>query len=159
MVYPVLGVILLYTSLTAYRYLVEEKNERFLHSTFSSYLSPELINEMVTSKTMPELGGEARIMTAYFTDIQNFSVFSEKLTAHQLVELLNEYLSAMTEILLEQKATLDKYEGDAIIAFFGAPVHIPDHTLRACRTAINMQAELNVLRKRWRTEKMQPGTP
>lgn len=160
MVYPVFGaILLLYSSLTAYRYLVEEKSKRFLHSTFSSYLSPELIHEMVTSKTMPELGGEARIMTAYFTDIQNFSVFSEKLTAPQLVELLNELLSSMTEILLEQKATLDKYEGDAIIAFLGAPVHIPDHPLRACRTAINMQAELNELRKKWSTEKLQPGAP
>jgi adenylate cyclase len=159
MVYPVFGAILLYTSITAYHYLVEEKNERFLHSTFSSYLSPELINDMISSKTMPELGGEARVMTAYFTDIQNFSVFSEKLSAPQLVELLNEYLSSMTEILLEQKATLDKYEGDAIIAFLGAPVLIPDHPLRACRIAINMQAELNELRKKWRVEKLLADEP
>jgi adenylate cyclase len=114
---------------------------------------------MVSSKTVPELGGEARIISAYFSDIQDFSVFSEKLTAPQLVELLNEYLAAMTDILLEQKGTLDKYEGDAIIAFLGAPMNIPDHPLRACKVAVDMQGELIDLRKKWRSEKQQPGEP
>jgi len=157
MVYPLLTIVLTYISLTAYRYLVEEKSKRFLHSTFSSYLSPELIKEMVASNTMPELGGEARMLTAYFTDIQGFSVFSEKLTAHQLVELLNEYLSAMTDIIIRERGTLDKYEGDAIIAFFGAPMHIPDHPLRACRVAVTMQSTLLNLREKWRAEKLLPG--
>jgi adenylate cyclase len=159
MVMPLLTLFLVYTSLTAYHYLVEERNKRFLHSTFSSYLSPELINDMVTSETMPELGGEARIITAYFTDIQRFSVFSEKLTANQLVELLNEYLSAMTDILISERGTLDKYEGDAIIAFLGAPMVIPDHTLRACRVAIDMQGELRELREKWKEEKQLPDEP
>jgi len=159
MVYPVIGIILLYASLTTYHFLVEERNKRFLHSTFSSYLSPDLINDMVSSETMPELGGEARVITAYFTDIQSFSVFSEKLTAHQLVELLNEYLSAMTDILLDERGTLDKYEGDAIIAFMGAPMQIPDHTLRTCRVAIDMQGELLDLREKWKSETQSSGTP
>ena len=159
MIYPLMAVFLTYTSLTAYHYLIEEKNKRFLHSTFSSYLSPELIADMVNSETMPELGGEARVVTAYFTDIQSFSVFSEKLTAHQLVELLNEYLSAMTDILISEKGTLDKYEGDAIIAFLGAPMHIPDHPLRACRVAIDMQGELLDLREKWKNEKQFPNDP
>jgi adenylate cyclase len=157
MVYPVLGIALLYASLTTYHFLVEEKNKRFLHSTFASYLSPDLIEDMVSSETMPELGGEARVITAYFTDIQSFSAFSEKLTAQQLVELLNEYLTAMTDILLNERGTLDKYEGDAIIAFMGAPVMIPDHTLRACRVAIDMQGELSDLREKWRNETQEHG--
>lgn len=159
MIYPILEVIFIYSALTAYHYLIEEKNKRFLHSTFSSYLSPDLIADMVSSETMPELGGEARVITAYFTDIQSFSVFSEKLTAQQLVELLNEYLSVMTDILLEQKGTLDKYEGDAIIAFLGAPMWIPDHSLRACKVAVDMQGELNELREKWRNEKLAAGEP
>ncbi len=159
MVYPLLIVILTYPSLTAYHYLVEEKNKRFLHSTFSSYLSPELIEDMVSSETMPELGGEARIITAYFTDIRGFSVFSEKLTAQQLVELLNEYLSEMTDTLLRERGTLDKYEGDAIIAFVGAPMNIPDHTLRACRAAVGMQNALLELREKWKEEKISPDQP
>jgi adenylate cyclase len=159
MVYPLLVVFLAYTSLTAYHYLIEERNKRFLHSTFSSYLSPELIEDMVSSETMPELGGEARILTAYFTDIRGFSVFSEKLTAHQLVELLNEYLSTMTDILLNERGTLDKYEGDAIIAFVGAPMLIPNHTLRACRIAVSMQNALLELREKWKEERLLPDQP
>jgi adenylate cyclase len=108
---------------------------------------------------MPELGGEAREITAYFTDIQSFSTFSEKLTAPQVVELLNEYLSAMTDILLEDSGTLDKYEGDAIIAFFGAPLDLPDHGLRSCRVAVAMQNKLLELREKWKNEKQGPDEP
>jgi adenylate cyclase len=159
MVYPLLATILTYTSLTAYHYLIEERSKKFLHSTFSSYISPELIQEIISSETMPELGGEARVLTAFFTDIQQFSVFSEMLTAQQLVELLNEYLSAMTDIIIRERGTLDKYEGDAIIAFFGAPMHIPDHPLRACRVAVTMQSTLMNLRGKWKNEKQLPGAP
>ncbi len=159
LVYPLLALLVVYMALTMYRYLIEEKNKRFLHSTFSSYLSPELIEEMVSSETMPELGGEARIVTAYFTDIQSFSVFSEKLTAAQLVELLNEYLSAMTDLLIVERGTLDKYEGDAIVAFLGAPIDIPDHAVRACRVAVSMQNTLLDLRNKWRQEKLLPDEP
>ena len=159
-VYPV-GVVLVptYVSLTVYKYLTEERDKRFLKATFSSYLAPELIDDMYKSKTMPELGGEARTITAYFTDIEGFSTFSEKLTAHQLVELLNEYLSAMTDILIAEKGTLDKYEGDAILAFFGAPMDLPDHALRACRVSLTMQNKLVRLREKWRNEKQAPGEP
>lgn len=146
-----------FSLLTLIKFWREEGQKKFLKATFSSYLAPELINEMFSSRTMPELGGEARTITAYFTDIQSFSTFSEKLTAAQLVELLNEYLSEMTDILIAEKGTLDKYEGDAIIAFFGAPINIPDHPLRACRVAIAMQAANNRLRDKWSSEKIQSG--
>ena len=107
---------------------------------------------MYSSGEPPKLGGDCGIRTAYFTDIQGFSTFSEKLTATQLVELLNEYLTAMTDILLEEGGTLDKYEGDAIIAFFGAPMPQEDHAARACRVAHRMQESLLVLRKKWKSE-------
>jgi adenylate cyclase len=151
-----LALSLTYITLNAYHYLIEEKGKRFLHATFSSYLSPEIIETMVENETMPELGGEARLLTAYFTDIQGFSVFSEKLTAHQLVELLNEYLSVMTDILIAEGGTLDKYEGDAIVAFLGAPMPLPDHPLRACKVAVAMQHALLDLRKKWQREKQLP---
>ncbi|MBF0117727.1 MAG: CHASE2 domain-containing protein [Desulfobacterales bacterium] len=137
--------------------LTEEKEKKFLKSTFSTYLAPELIDEMYKKQAHPKLGGEARIITAFFTDIQGFSSFSEKLTAEQLVELLNEYLSAMTDILSEDKGTLDKYEGDAIIAFFGAPMFLADHSLRACRVALAMQSKLGELRAKWGQEKLTDG--
>ena len=156
---PALEIVLVYTAVSAYRYLTEERDRKFLQVTFASYLAPELIEDMFNSKTMPELGGEARTITAYFTDIEDFSAFSEKLTAQQLVELLNEYLCAMTDILISEKGTLDKYEGDAIIAFFGAPMELPDHGLRAARVAVVMQNKLLGLREKWRNEKQSPDEP
>jgi class 3 adenylate cyclase len=142
-----------------YKVFTEQKARRFLKSTFSSYLAPEIIEEMVATRTMPTLGGEARMITAYFTDIQRFSTLSEKLTAYQLVELINDYLSAMTDILIGEGGTLDKYEGDAIIAFFGAPMTLPDHPLRACRAALAMQNRLMELRQKWAGEKQGADEP
>ena len=149
----------IFVSIIVFKVLTEQKDKRFLKSTFSSYLAPEIIDEMYASKTMPTLGGEARSITAYFTDIQGFSTFSEKLTAHQLVELINEYLTAMTDILIAEGGTLDKYEGDAIIAFFGAPMTFPDHPLRACRVAVAMQNRLIDLRRKWEVEKQGADEP
>lgn len=136
--------------------LTEEKDKRFLKATFSSYLAPELIDEMYQSKQFPSLGGESRECTAFFTDIQGFSTFSEKLTAEQLVELLNEYLGSMTDILLTEKGTLDKYIGDAIIGIFGAPAHTPDHSYRSLKVAVKMQDNLKNLREKWQAEKQLP---
>ena len=116
---------------------------------FKNYISPELIDEMYQSGEPPKLGGDKDVLTAYFTDIEGFSTFSEKLGAEELVELLNEYLTEMTNILLEETGTLDKYEGDAIIAFFGAPVKFEDHAQRAVRVAAHMQTKLVELRAHW----------
>ncbi len=146
----------IFVGIVIFKVLTEEKDKKFLKATFSSYLAPELIEEMYQTKTIPTLGGEARPVTAFFTDIQGFSTFSEKLTAHQLVELLNEYLSDMTDILIAEKGTLDKYEGDAIIAFFGAPMDIPNHPLRACRVAVAMQRQLARLCEKWGSERQTP---
>lgn len=154
---PALQILLAYAFISAYRYFAEERDKRFLQATFSTYLAPELINEMYDKREIPRLGGEARNVSAYFTDIESFSSFSEKLTAAQLVELLNEYLSEMTDILIQEKGCLDKYEGDAIVAFFGAPMNLPDHALRACRTALRMQRKLAELREKWRCEQIAPG--
>ncbi|MFQ6614178.1 MAG: adenylate/guanylate cyclase domain-containing protein, partial [Fidelibacterota bacterium] len=152
LVAPLVGMILTYTSIVIYRYVNEQKDKKFLKSTFGNYISPELIDQMYEEKREPQLGGDSGEKTAYFTDIQSFSSFSEILTATQLVELLNEYLTVMTDVLLEQGGTLDKYEGDAIVAFFGAPIPMEDHAYRACLTALNMQKELGNLRKKWSGE-------
>ena len=102
---------------------------------------------------MPTLGGEKSNITAYFTDIASFSTFSEKIgDPSKLVDLLNEYLTAMTDTLLENQGTLDKYEGDAIIAFFGAPMPLPNHAQNACETAVDMQTKLMKLRRKWANE-------
>lgn len=134
------------------KYVLEEKDKRFLKSAFGNYISPEVIENLQKSGEKPHLGGEEKVLTAYFTDIQGFSTFSEKLTASALVELLNEYLTVMTDILLEENGTLDKYEGDAIISFFGAPVYFEDHAKKAVSVSIKMQNGLSELRKKWREE-------
>jgi len=150
MVRPMAAIVIAFTGVMAYRYMTEERNRKFLQETFKQYLSPELIDKMYYERQSPKLGGESGVRTAFFTDIAGFSTFSEELgSPTRLVELLNEYLTAMTDILLSHYGTLDKYQGDAIIAFFGAPAVIPDHAAKACNTAIDMQKKLGELRKKW----------
>jgi adenylate cyclase len=99
------------------------------------------------------LGGEDRIITAFFSDVQEFTAISEALTPEEVVELLNEFLTEMTDIILGYEGTIDKFEGDAIIAFFGAPNILEDHAARACKACIDMQGRLAELRTKWQAEK------
>jgi len=119
-----------------------------LHKAFSTYLSEDVVKEIIDDPTRLQLGGIQRHMTAMFTDIKDFSQIAEVLPPEQLVEMLNHYLSAMSNVILDQKGTIDKYEGDAILAFFGAPQQLSDHALRTCTAAILMkrlEAEVNKL--------------
>ena len=146
---------MLLTNITALvvQFYFENKEKNFINNAFKQYISPELIAAMVDNEIMPTLGGEKSNITAYFTDIASFSTFSEKIgDPSKLVELLNEYLTAMTDTLLSNKGTLDKYEGDAIIAFFGAPMPLENHAQSACETAVDMQAKLMKLRRKWSNE-------
>ena len=149
---PVIAIGGSYLGFFLYNFLVAEKDKRFLKNTFSTYISPELIDQMYENKEEPQLGGNEGYHTAFFTDIQSFSAFSEKLSAADLVELLNDYLTEMTDILLDNKGTLDKYIGDAIVAFYGAPAPVEDHEYWACLTAIIMQKRLAELREKWQGE-------
>ena len=152
MVGPLSTMAIGYLGITVYNYFQEEKNKQFLKESFGTYVSPELIDQMYESGEEPSLGGEEGYHTAFFTDIQSFSSFSEKLSASELVGLLNQYLTDMTDVLLENKGTLDKYIGDAIVAFYGAPIEIDDHEMWACKTAIKMQENLEILRQGWQAE-------
>ena len=146
---PTLSMTLAQLGIFSYTFLVLEKDKRFLKNTFSAYISPKLIDQMYDNKEEPKLGGAEGYHTAFFTDIQSFSGFSEKLTPSELVELLNDYLTEMTDILLENRGTLDKYIGDAIVAFYGAPAPVSDHEYWACLTAVKMQDRLAELREKW----------
>jgi len=152
MVGPLSALFIGYLGITVYNYIQEEKNKNFLKESFGTYVSPELIDQMYESGEEPSLGGEEGYHTAFFTDIQSFSAFSEKLTASELVALLNQYLTDMTDVLLENNGTLDKYIGDAIVAFYGAPIDVDDHEYWACKTAIEMQDKLAILREGWQRE-------
>ena len=148
-----LAMLLTNTTALVIQFYFENKEKSFINNAFKQYISPELIDAMVDQEIMPTLGGEKSNITAYFTDIASFSTFSEKIgDPSKLVELLNEYLTAMTDTLLSNKGTLDKYEGDAIIAFFGAPMPLPNHAQSACDSAIDMQNKLLQLRKKWASE-------
>ena len=152
MVGPLSALLIGYLGITVYNYIQEEKNKNFLKESFGTYVSPELIDQMYESGEEPSLGGEEGYHTAFFTDIQSFSAFSEKLTASELVALLNQYLTDMTDVLLENNGTLDKYIGDAIVAFYGAPIDVDNHEYWACKTAIEMQDKLAILREGWQEE-------
>lgn len=132
-----------------YQLLVEERQRSRIKGMFGTYLSPELVDRMVESGEEPRLGGEQVEITAFFSDVQSFSTFSELLRPEQLVQLMNEYLGAMTEILEAKGGTLDKYIGDAIVALFNAPVPIQHHAMHACKAAAMMQQRQADLRARW----------
>jgi len=138
-----------YLGIFLYNFLVVEKDKRFLKNTFSTYISPELIDQMFSDKQEPKLGGQVGVHTAFFSDIQSFSSFSEVLEPEELVALMNEYLTEMTDILLDHRGTLDKYIGDAIVAFYGAPVAVENHEIEACNTALDMEKRLSKLREKW----------
>jgi adenylate cyclase len=130
----------------------EQKAKAEIRGMFGSYLSPVVVQKMVGSSSKPALGGVTEEITAYFSDIQGFSAFSEQLPAERLVELLNEYLTACTDVIQNEFGTLDKYIGDAVVAMFGAPVELPDHAYRACVTALKVQDQLAELRQKWSDE-------
>lgn len=132
--------------------VLEEKQKGRIKNLFGTYLSPELVNQMVDAETDPQLGGHEDVITAYFSDIQSFSTFSELMPPAQLVELMNEYLTVCTDIIQEEGGTLDKYIGDAVVAMFGAPLPLPDHAYRACVSTLRVQAEIDRLRDKWKGE-------
>ncbi|MEM8868035.1 MAG: adenylate/guanylate cyclase domain-containing protein [Verrucomicrobiota bacterium] len=127
----------------------EEWQRHRIKTLFGSYLSPELVDEMVDSDRDPQLGGVEAEVTALFSDVEGFSSISEDMEAEALVSLMNEYLGAMTEVIQEEGGTLDKYIGDAIVAMFGRPIPAEDHALRASRAAIKMQQRHEALRASW----------
>jgi adenylate cyclase len=152
LVYPTLQILGVYLSITGYNYFSESKQRQFIYNAFGQYLSPTVIKRLINNPDMLKLGGEQKRMTAFFSDVTSFSTISENLTPTQLVKLLNEYLSTMTDIILKHDGTIDKYEGDAIIAFFGAPVDYPEHALRACLASIEMQKTLEQMREVWQSQ-------
>jgi adenylate cyclase len=129
--------------------VAEERQKRRIQRLFGNYLAPDLVQQMVDSGEQPHLGGHTEDITAFFSDIQSFSSFSEVLDPAQLVDLMNEYLEEMTSILESAGGTLDKYIGDAMVGIFGAPLRLPDHARRACEAAARMQQAQLRMQQRW----------
>jgi class 3 adenylate cyclase len=152
------GVAAGFITVTLYNYATEGSQKRFIKSAFSQYLSPKVIEQIILDPSQLKLGGEKREMTAVFTDVRAFSTFSEALgDPAKLVELLNFYLTKMSDIILDNQGTIDKYVGDAIIGFFGAPIYMKNHASLACRSAIMMKkAELEINREALERELVTP---
>ena len=147
LVTPEIGLLLTFALTSVVSYATEGKQRRFVKNAFKYYLSPHVIDVLLKSPERLKLGGERKELTVFFSDIAGFTSLSEKLTPDQLSALLNEYLSRMTDIILFYGGTLDKYEGDAIMAFWGAPLPQTDHARRACLAALECHKALEDLRE------------
>ena len=152
LIYPVVTMIAIYLGITIYRYITEEREKKKIKGAFQYYLTASVINEMLKDPSKLKLGGDKKDLSVLFSDIRGFTTISEKLTPEELVHLLNEYLTAMTNVVFKYDGLLDKYMGDAIMAVFGAPLDQPDHPIRACRTALDMMEELKKLQEKWAGE-------
>jgi adenylate cyclase len=145
-IFPVVTLMLMtflcYVSATLYIYFIREiKNNRLRHA-FGTYVSPEVVAQIIRDPSSLHLGGQRKLLTVMFCDIRGFTNYSERMDPQEIVGLLNKYLSRMSEIILKYKGTIDKYIGDAIMAFYGAPMHLDDHAEKACESALLMVKEL-----------------
>ena len=130
---------------TGFRFLVADRDRRFLRKSFGLYLASAVIEKMVAANKPPALGGKNREVTIYFSNVAGFSSIAEVLTPPELVRSMNEYLSAMTDIIQEYGGFVDKYIGDAIVAVFGAPLDDPNHAERAVSAALRCRERLHRL--------------
>ena len=135
---PMLALLACYVVVTLFTYLREEKQRRYIHGAFDRYLSPELVRRITDDPSRLELGGEVREMTVLFCDIRGFSHISEQMGPQEIIRFLIAFLTPMTDILLARQATIDKYIGDAILAFWNAPLDDPDQHENAARAALEM---------------------
>ncbi|MDT8447891.1 MAG: adenylate/guanylate cyclase domain-containing protein [bacterium] len=150
--YGLLAMMLGSFTINVYLFIQERKERSFIQGAFGQYLSPAVIEALVEDPDKLSLGGERRVMTAYFSDVAGFSTISESLTPEELVNLLNYYLTDMCDIISKYDGTVDKFEGDAIIAFWGAPLDQPDHATRTCWASIDMQKRLTLMREELKAE-------
>ncbi|MEO5376531.1 MAG: CHASE2 domain-containing protein [Magnetococcus sp. DMHC-6] len=148
MVYTLLAGVISFLAISLRYYLMVMGQKHLIQNAFGQYLSPKVVDILVKDPSKLTLGGEQREMTALFSDVAGFSSISENLTPKELVHLLNEYLTAMCNIIARHHGTIDKFEGDAIIAFWGAPIDQADHAKLACLACIDMQKEMHHMRNR-----------
>lgn len=153
-VYIPVVILFSYISVLAYSYVTEQKSKKKIMGAFGKYVSPIIVEQIAKHPDKLKLGGEKRNVTILFSDIRGFTSISEKLKPEQLVRLLNEYLSAMTTIILKHDGLVDKYIGDAIMAFWNAPLNQPKHARLACSAAVEMIKKLGEIQEKWKKEKL-----
>jgi adenylate cyclase len=155
-VYPSLALGLAFVAITIHQFFTEERQRMWTKKAFQQYVSPEVVERIMDDPAALQFGGELRNLTVLFADIRDFTTFTERHDPQQVVQMLREYLTRMTTIVLDEGGTLDKYIGDAVMAEFGAPIAYPDHALRACRAALKMHAEVGRLQATWTAEGKEP---
>lgn len=150
--YSSANVITQFIVIIAVKYAISEKEARHIRKIFSNYVTERVVNELIKNPSMAKLGGERREVTVFFSDIRGFTSLSEKLQPEDVVDILNEYFNKMTEIIFKWEGTLDKFIGDAIMIFWGAPLPQPDHAERAINCSIEMTLALESLCEKWTKE-------
>jgi adenylate cyclase len=148
-VYPLFVLSTNYTVLTVYQYVTEERERKKIKGAFMHYVAPVVIEKMLQEPEQLKLGGEERVLTVLFSDLQGFTTHSERYAPHELIDFLSEYYARMTEQLFAYEGMLIEYVGDELLALFGAPLAQPDHAARACATALAMREHRNTLRQEW----------
>ncbi|MEI6631620.1 MAG: adenylate/guanylate cyclase domain-containing protein [bacterium] len=147
-----------FSAITSFRYFTEEKEKQWIKHAFSHYLSQEVISQLLNDPTKLKLGGERRMISVLFSDIRGFTTFSESHQPEEVVAMLNEILTEQVKVVFKYNGTLDKFVGDELMAFFGAPgdMHLKTHASVAVKTAIEIQAKLKALQEKWAHEKKEP---
>jgi adenylate cyclase len=156
LVYPSLALGLTFVGITVYRLFAEERQRLWIKRAFQRFVSPEVVERLVQNPAALQFGGELRNLTVLFSDIRDFTTYTERHPPEEVVHMLREYLTRMTDQVLAHQGTLDKFIGDAVMAIFGAPVPVADHAERACRTALAMVTELEKLQTKWAAEGREP---
>ncbi len=154
LVSPTLGVVLVFSSVIFYRYMTEEKQKLWIKKVLGQYLPPNVMKEVLEAPDKLKLGGERKNLTVLFSDIRGFTSYCENKRPEEIVQVLNEHMDRMTDAIFKYSGTLDKYVGDEIVAFFGAPgtEHSQDHAKMAVLAALKMKIELDRLKEKWKSE-------
>ena len=156
LVYPTMALAGTFVAITVHQLLTEERQRLWIKRAFQRFVSPDVVEELVRNPKALQFGGEVRDLTVLFSDIRDFTTYTERHAPQEVVQMLREYLTCMVDQVLEEKGTLDKFIGDAVMAIFGAPQALPDHALRACRAALRMTAEVERLQAKWASEGREP---
>ncbi len=154
---PSLGLFTVYATWSAVSFVRTEGDKRQITATFGRYLSPKVVEKLAGNPEGVKLGGETREMTFHFCDIRGFTTISEKFDPHGLTVFINNFLTPMTETILAHDGTIDKYMGDCIMAFWNAPLDVPDHARKACEAALSMHEKLAELNAKWQEEAKAQG--
>lgn len=149
LIYPTLTMVSGYITFVVYKYFGESAQKKYIKRALSLYLSGSVMQEILSNPAKLKLGGTRKTISVLFSDVAGFTTISEKLEAETLAQLLNQYLTKMTQIVFASEGVLDKYIGDAVMAFWGAPLDQKDHALRACSAALKMRQAMTEIQKDW----------